>query len=54
MSDAVSKGAELTMGGGPDEALGELFYKPSVLAGVTTSMRIAHEETFGPVAPVIK
>ena len=42
------------MGGGRDESLGELFYKPAVLSGATTSMKLAHEETFGPIAPVIK
>jgi succinate-semialdehyde dehydrogenase/glutarate-semialdehyde dehydrogenase len=30
------------------------FYAPTVLAGVTPDMRIYHEETFGPVAPVIR
>lgn len=30
------------------------FYLPSVLTGMTTEMRISHEEIFGPVAPVFK
>lgn len=55
--DAVAKGAEAITGGGPltDGALGQgHFYAPTVLAGVTPEMRIYREETFGPVAPVIR
>jgi succinate-semialdehyde dehydrogenase/glutarate-semialdehyde dehydrogenase len=33
---------------------GELFYAPTVLADVTQAMRIAREETFGPVAPLFR
>jgi len=54
--DAVGKGATAVAGGAPltDGAFGKgHFYAPTVLAGVTPDMRIYHEETFGPVAPVI-
>lgn len=47
--DALSRGAKL-MCGGERHALGKSFYQPTVLASVTEEMRIAHEETFGPVA----
>lgn len=53
VSDAVSKGARVLTGGEADE-LGGFFYKPTVLADITTDMAVMGEETFGPVAPVIK
>ncbi len=52
VADAVSKGAQLVIGG-KRASLGGTFYEPTVLANVTNSMLITHEETFGPVAPVI-
>lgn len=54
--DAVDKGARLVTGGRrlTEGDLGAgLFYAPTVLADVTPEMVIHHEETFGPVAPVI-
>ena len=54
MSDAVSEGAEIVIGGRREETLGELFYNASVLTGVTTNMKLAREEIFGPVIPIIK
>lgn len=53
VSDAVSKGAKVALGGKP-HALGGTFYEPTVLTGVTADMAIATEETFGPVAPLFK
>lgn len=56
VEDATSKGAQALVGGhrltDGDFAAGH-FYAPTVLAGVTTDMVIASEETFGPVAPII-
>ncbi len=52
VADAISKGARLVIGG-KRASLGGTFYEPTVLANVTNSMLITHEETFGPVAPVI-
>ncbi len=50
VADALARGARLlTPGGG--ESCGTLF-APALLGGVTTEMRIAREEQFGPVAPV--
>lgn len=53
VADAVSKGAQVALGGKPSSA-GELFFEPTILTGVTTAMKVATEETFGPVAPLFK
>ncbi len=53
VQDAITKGATL-MTGGKAHALGGRFYEPTVLAGVDNSMLCMNEETFGPVAPVIR
>jgi len=53
ISDALAGGATVTAGGGR-HALGGTFFEPTVLAGTTPSMKIAREETFGPVAPVFR
>jgi len=49
--DAVANGAEVLTGGKRLESKG-YFYSPTVLAQISPKMRIAQEETFGPVAPV--
>jgi succinate-semialdehyde dehydrogenase / glutarate-semialdehyde dehydrogenase len=54
VADAVAKGATLVTGGEPLPQLGERFYAPTVLSGVTSAMLCAKEETFGPVAPVFR
>lgn len=51
--DATSKGATILVGG-RRHALGGRFFEPTVLTGVTPAMAIAHEETFGPVAPLFR
>ncbi|WP_417583493.1 NAD-dependent succinate-semialdehyde dehydrogenase [Pelagibacterium sp.] len=51
VAEAVSKGARILQGGIP-HALGGTFYQATVLADVTREMRIAREETFGPIAPL--
>ncbi|MEI2702261.1 MAG: NAD-dependent succinate-semialdehyde dehydrogenase [Baekduia sp.] len=53
VADAVGAGASVVTGGSP-HALGGTFFEPTVLTGATQEMRIATEETFGPVAPVIR
>lgn len=53
VDDAVAKGARIACGGKP-HALGGTFYEPTVLLDVTPKMRVAREETFGPVAPLFK
>ena len=51
VEDAKEKGAEILLGGSQIEDKG-FFYKPTILTNVKASMRIANEETFGPVAPI--
>jgi len=53
VADAVKKGARVILGG-KRHALGGTFYEPTVLADVTTQMKLAREETFGPVAPLFR
>jgi len=53
VKDAVAQGARV-VAGGKRHSLGGTFYEPTVLANVTTKMRLAQEETFGPVAPLFR
>ena len=53
LADAVAKGATV-MSGGKRHALGGLFYEPTLLTNVPMSAKVSKEETFGPVAPLIK
>ena len=52
VADAISKGAKLVTGG-KQTVDGQNFYEPTILANVNSEMLITHEETFGPVAPII-
>ena len=49
VQDARTKGATVLTGGRVRPDLGELFYEPTVLTGVTPGMACYAEETFGPV-----
>ena len=51
IGDAVGHGATVVTGGKRHE-LGHGFFEPTVLTGVTTAMKVAREETFGPLAPI--
>ena len=51
VEDAKKKGAEVLLGGSKIEGDG-CFYEPTILTNVKPDMRIAREETFGPVAPI--
>ena len=53
IADAVAKGARV-MAGGKRHAMGGSFFEPTVLADVKTNMKVTHEETFGPVAPLFR
>jgi len=53
VADAISQGAR-ALTGGRRHALGGTFYEPTVLADVTPAMKLAREETFGPVAPLFR
>ncbi len=50
--DGVKDGARIVCGGDPENHTG-LFYPPTILAGVTSGMRVAREEIFGPVLSVM-
>ena len=53
IADALAHGAKLATGG-RRHALGGLFFEPTILTDVTAQMRVAREETFGPVAPLFR
>ena len=53
VADALAKGARVLCGG-TRHARGGNFFQPTVLADVTPSMKVAREETFGPVAPLFR
>ena len=53
IADAVSKGAQIVVGG-RRHALGRTYFQPTVLKYATPEMRVAREETFGPVAPIFR
>jgi succinate-semialdehyde dehydrogenase/glutarate-semialdehyde dehydrogenase len=53
ISDALAKGARVLTGGKRHEKGGQ-FFQPTVLADVNTNMKVTHEETFGPVAPLYR
>lgn len=53
VEDATAKGAKVLLGG-KRHVRGGNFYEPTILTGVTPEMRVAREETFGPVAPLFK
>ena len=53
IDDAVAKGARVVTGGA-SHALGGLFFQPTILADVTPAMKVAREETFGPLAPLFR
>ena len=51
LNDAKEKGAKVMVGGtAPDGN----FIAPTIVTGVTQDMRVAQEETFGPLAPLFK
>ena len=53
IQDAVAKGGRVLFGG-KRHALGRTFFEPTVLSGVTSQMKVAREETFGPLAPLFR
>jgi succinate-semialdehyde dehydrogenase/glutarate-semialdehyde dehydrogenase len=55
VADAVQRGASLLTGGSRAAGFATpLYWEPTVLSGVPSAARVAVEETFGPVAPVIQ
>ena len=53
IADAKAHGGKVILGGARHE-LGETFFQPTIITGVTTDMMVATEETFGPVAPLFR
>ncbi|SOF00548.1 succinate semialdehyde dehydrogenase [Burkholderia sp. OK233] len=53
IEDALAKGARIVTGG-KRHALGHGFFEPTVLADVTPAMKVARDETFGPLAPLFR
>lgn len=54
IDDAVSKGATVATGGEAHQPVeGGSFFQPTVLTGVTQDMKVAREETFGPLLPIL-
>ena len=53
IADALAKGGRL-VAGGKRHALGHTFFQPTLIADATQDMLVAKEETFGPLAPVIR
>lgn len=52
--DAESKGGKVIVGGQKMPDLGDNFFQPTIITGMTTEMVLASEETFGPVAGIFK
>ncbi|MFO0100594.1 MAG: NAD-dependent succinate-semialdehyde dehydrogenase [Betaproteobacteria bacterium] len=53
VADALARGGRIAAGG-KRHALGGNFYEPTVLLDVAPGMKVAREETFGPVAPLFR
>lgn len=53
LADAVANGAVITTGGNR-HSLGGSFFEPTVISNVTSDMKVAREETFGPLAPIFR
>ena len=53
IADAIEKGGQVRLGG-DGSARGPLFFNPTIIANATRDMKVATEETFGPLAPVFR
>ena len=53
IADVLAGGGKVVTGG-KRHALGGTFFEPTVVTGVTPDMKVANEETFGPLAPLFK
>lgn len=54
VSDAVSRGATVLVGGRRNPSLDGLYYEPTVLVDVNHNMLVMTDETFGPVIPIMR
>ena len=53
VKDAIEKGAKVEIGANTSKDLKGAYYSPTVLTNINPTMRVWHEETFGPVLPII-
>lgn len=53
IADALARGGRVVVGGARS-ASGSLFFEPTVITGATSAMKVAREETFGPLAPLFR
>ena len=53
IADVLAGGGKV-VAGGARHSLGGTFFQPTVVTGVTPQMKVANEETFGPLAPLFK
>jgi succinate-semialdehyde dehydrogenase/glutarate-semialdehyde dehydrogenase len=53
VNEAIEKGAKVMTGGKRPAGLQGAYYEPTILTDITRDMRVWHEETFGPVLPVM-
>jgi succinate-semialdehyde dehydrogenase/glutarate-semialdehyde dehydrogenase len=53
LQDALAGGAKV-LAGGKRSDLGGSYFEPTVISGVKANMKLAREETFGPLAGVIR
>ncbi|QGZ63955.1 NADP-dependent succinate-semialdehyde dehydrogenase [Paraburkholderia acidisoli] len=53
IEDALAKGAQVITGG-KRHALGHGFFEPTIVTNVTPAMKVARDETFGPLAPLFR
>jgi len=54
IEDALSRGAEVLVGGKRPKDMHGTFFQPTVLSNVSPDSLIMNEETFGPVAALVK
>jgi succinate-semialdehyde dehydrogenase/glutarate-semialdehyde dehydrogenase len=53
VADALAKGGKIVVGGKRSQ-LGGTFFEPTIMTGITQNMKLAKEETFAPLAPIIR
>jgi succinate-semialdehyde dehydrogenase/glutarate-semialdehyde dehydrogenase len=54
IKESVDQGARVICGGNRLNEMGGTFFEPTVLLDVTNEMPVSREETFGPIAPLLR